>query len=64
MSTEIVYAINFDEAGDDIHVRTLTNDDYTGDFVSFGDNGVTLKRDTIDIVFIPYININRIYQEI
>lgn len=64
MATEIVSAIPFDESGDDIHVITTTSSDFTADSLAFGDNGVTLKRDGIDVNFLPYSSIYRIYQEL
>lgn len=64
MSTEIVSGLAFDESGNDIHVITVTSEDYTADRLVFGVTGVTLQRDTIDIVFVPYENVARVYQEL
>jgi len=64
VSTSIVNGIPFDETGADIHVIATNNDDYTADKIAFSELGVTLQRDTIDIVFLPYASVARIYQEI
>ena len=63
MATNIT-DLNFDEAGNDIHVIAVNNDDYTCDAIEFTTNGVMLQRDTVDVVFIPWCNVARIYQEI
>lgn len=63
MSTNMA-DLAFDESGEDIHVITRSFEDYVCDDLGFTAHGVLLQRDGVDLVFIPYTNIDRVYQEI
>lgn len=64
MPTEIRSAIPFDESGNTLHVITKDSEDYAADSITFETRGVTLQRNTVDIVFVPYENLARVYQEL
>lgn len=63
MSTNLT-DLAFNESGENIHVVTRSFEDYTCDDLGFTAYGVILQRDDVDLVFIPFTNIDRVYQEL